>query len=410
MYKHLLHYIMKNIKSIDCVILFNDPFPIGQAATNRIISIAKGLNENGIRSTLLILRATEKSTGNFNPNAKGTYDGIDYEYLSKTTLKANTKLGKIKQMFFSRLKFCIRIFNLRKSTDVIIYPLDSLSLLILLRFLIFLSNIKVLRHVDEYPPYILIPEKYSSIYIRIYQLLFYRSVDAVLPMTKKLDDYYKAISPRTIPFLHLPMTVEVDRFTNNQEREKCFEYVTYCGNLGHNNKDGLPELIHAFSIVNIKYPKVKLKIIGSSRTEKDIIILKKLVQQLSLNESVLFTGSLSREEIPKHLCNSKVLVLSRPNNKQAEAGFPTKLGEYLATGKPVVATSVGEIPYYLTDRISAFIAKPSNYMDFGNKIIEVLDDYEFALKVGQAGREVALQHFDYRIQGKILSHFIKTIL
>lgn len=393
-----------------CVILFNDPFPIGQAATNRILSIAKGLNENGIRPSLLVLRPTENHIRVNNFNVKGVYEGIDYEYLSKTTVKANSKLGKVIQLLFSRLKLCVKILTLRKRTDVIVYPLDSLSLLILLRIILLLSNIKVLRHVDEFPPYILFPENYSSFSIRIYQLLFYRLVDAVLPMTQKLEEYYKAISPKTIPFLHLPMTVEVDRFTNQPEQEVGFEFITYCGNLGHNNKDGLPDLLHSFSLVNKKYPKIKLKIIGSSRTAKDINILKELVQQLFLNESVIFTGSLSREEIPKHLCNSKVLVLSRPNNKQAEGGFPTKLGEYLATGKPVVVTSVGEIPNYLSDRVNAFIAEPSNYNNFGEKIIEVLDDYEFALRVGQAGRGVAIQHFDYRKQGELLSHFINTML
>ena len=49
-----------------------------------------------------------------------------------------------------------------------------------------------------------------------------------------------------------------------------------------------------------------------------------------------------------------MLVLARPDNIQAKGGFPTKLGEYLATGNPVVVTKVGEIPNYLIDGVNAF--------------------------------------------------------
>ena len=50
--------------------------------------------------------------------------------------------------------------------------------------------------------------------------------------------------------------------------------------------------------------------------------------------------------------------MARPDSRQARGGFPTKLGEYLATGKPVCVTKVGEITVYLEDNVSAFLAEP----------------------------------------------------
>ena len=54
------------------------------------------------------------------------------------------------------------------------------------------------------------------------------------------------------------------------------------------------------------------------------------------------------------------MALARPTNKQAEGGFPTKLGEYLATGNTVVVTNVGEIGEFLHDKVNAFVSDPDS--------------------------------------------------
>ena len=48
-----------------------------------------------------------------------------------------------------------------------------------------------------------------------------------------------------------------------------------------------------------------------------------------------FTGRTSPEVMPQILTDASILALARPNNVQSQNGFPTKLGEYLATGNPV---------------------------------------------------------------------------
>jgi glycosyltransferase involved in cell wall biosynthesis len=395
---------------MNVLILFNDPYPIGQAPTNRIHSLAKGLLETGIDIKLYILRATEDPSHINNPNVKGSFEGVEYEYITNTTIKETKYIKKIIIHLITQIKLIFLLLKSRSKINFIIYPLDSLTLLFIVWIATRFTKIKIIRHVDEYPPFVLNPAGYSAVAVYLYKNFFYKLVDAVIPMTKKLEEYYKTLSPRNVSFLHLPMTVDTDRFQITRDNELKEEFITYCGNLGHNNKDGLPDLIKAYNIVQKKYPTIKLKIIGSSRNENDIILLKKLVKSLDLEEKVIFTGNVYRDEIPIHLCKSKVLALSRPNNKQAEGGFPTKLGEYLATGKPVVVTDVGEITNYLEDGVSAFIARPDDYVHFSDKLIEVLDNYEKALKVGEAGRLVAFNIFYYKKQGLLLRDFIRKLL
>jgi len=103
------------------------------------------------------------------------------------------------------------------------------------------------------------------------------------------------------------------------------------------------------------------------------------------------------------------LLLARPNNIQAKGGFPTKLGEYLASGVPVVITNVGEISQYLTDKKNAYIAEPDNPISFASKIKEALQNYNEAKFIGEKGKEVANNVFSYKVQGRYLIEMIRKI-
>ena len=115
---------------------------------------------------------------------------------------------------------------------------------------------------------------------------------------------------------------------------------------------------------------------------------------------------LSREQIPPFICQASLLVLSRPDSHQAQGGFPTKLGEYLATGNPVCVTKVGEIPEYLEDNVSAFMATPGDVDSFADAIDRALSNLEQAKKVGQKGREVAEKEFNSETQARRLHEFL----
>jgi glycosyltransferase involved in cell wall biosynthesis len=128
-----------------------------------------------------------------------------------------------------------------------------------------------------------------------------------------------------------------------------------------------------------------------------------------LAERVVFTGRVSRHEMPRFLCNAAVLALARPTSLQSEGGFPTKLGEYLSTGNPVVVTKVGDIPSYLTDGVNAFMSEPDDPHLFAEKLDEALSDPGRAKEMGLRGRQVAITHFDYKVQAEALKKFLTSL-
>ena len=113
--------------------------------------------------------------------------------------------------------------------------------------------------------------------------------------------------------------------------------------------------------------------------------------------------------MPQILKNAKILVLCRPDNRQALGGVPTKLGEYLSTGNPVLVTAVGDIRLYLKDGVNAYVSRPQDINTFSQKIDEIASNYECALKVGNEGKRLVYDDFNYLIQTKKILNIIQNI-
>jgi len=209
--------------------------------------------------------------------------------------------------------------------------------------------------------------------------------------------------------LHIyPMLVEPQRFETCEYNTEALPYIAYCGDMG-GNKDGLWDLIEAYRLFYQKHPDIKLYLIGDTKDAKLYEELQNKVKILGLEKEVVFTGRIDREQMPSYLCQAAVLVLARPNNYQARGGFPTKLGEYLATGKPVVITKTGEIELYLEDNKDCFLVEPDDPQVFADRLCDVFTDYNFALRVGQEGKKKVYHEFNYKVQTSKIIKIIESL-
>ena len=86
------------------------------------------------------------------------------------------------------------------------------------------------------------------------------------------------------------------------------------------------------------------------------------------------------------------------------------MGEYLASGRPVVTNAVGEIDRFLADGKTALIAPPGDQDAFARKIEQALTDPAAARRIGLAGKRVAEQHFHYSRYGDRLVEFFNELL
>ena len=378
-------------------------FPVswGYGATIQYKNIARGLVENKCEC-VHICDYPDETLHNVSGDDKELFEKINVVGVYPNGSKfAVTRWGRLLQRHLFRLILWIKFFhNMRKfKSEVIIlfgcYPFLSMLIKIFTR-----KPLYCLR--GEYPLYGQKVRWYNFGKFIAERFFGYRCIDGMFVMTDNLKKYYAEIAPKNCRFMVMPAIVDVLKFDKVEVNEKDIDYVTYCGDFG-GNKDGVADLLSAFITIADKFPAVKLKLIGSTSEQHTLKKLYDMSKQANLADRIIFTGRLDHQAVAYNLKNSRVLALARPANKQAEGGFPSKVGEYLSTGNPVLVTRVGEIPLYLHDEINAFSVEPGDIGLFADKLAYILDNPEKAEKVGAAGKELAMQMFDYRsVAGKMI--------
>jgi glycosyltransferase involved in cell wall biosynthesis len=387
-----------NSKSANLVIVTAIPFPIGLAGTNRIMSYSRGLVELGDKVTVLTTHFGDDSS------STGNHSGVDYRSFSGWF---GQKRFMILSIISSIFQLCKYINKKKSQIDYILIVSNSFFFILAMYALSKITGLKYLQEKSEFPFVLNRTSIFGKVYAKIYVSIVYHLFDGMIIMTYPLMAYFEDKTKRQCKKILLPMTVEADRFQRQKSKNLFGDYIAYCGYMG-GNKDGVENLIKAFDITQSSFPKLKLVLIGTA-PQYELDKLREIVKMAKI-ENVIFHGYASRNEMPQLLSHAKILALARPSSLQSTGGFPTKLGEYLATGRPVVVTAVGDIPRYLTDGKDAFIVQPDDNNEFAKKLQLVMNNYQQALKIGQKGRLLASGVFNYRYQSKRLHKYLIKLL
>lgn len=386
-------------------IVLKQPYPNGMACTNRVHHYAKGLQEQGHQVEIIVPIPLEGPAKVTNQASIGQHQGVSFRYAGGTTERSKSFVGRRLHDIFAPLKAA---YYLRKEKPDVILLVSTYLYHILLFKLVALSSSAIYLNERSEFPFVFKKKKgiLHPLYKRLYNTLSHRCFDGIFVISNSLHTHYTQRVGRSTRLLLVPINVDTEEFLHNNSVEG-EPYLAYAGNLSA-MKDGIVTLIEAFRIVRQQYPSLKLYLVGGG-AESDRQKVKELIENYELQESILLTGYVTREELIEYLSGAEALVLAKPDNQQASFCFPSKLGEYLATGNPVVTTNVGEIPTYLTDGYDAFLARADDAKDFAKKIIEALANPPRAQEVGHRGRETARSKFDYRKQGESLSNFIHAL-
>lgn len=373
------------------------------ASTNRMLSLAKGLAEAGCTVRIFCLGSAGKRTRD---KISGEVEGMAYTHLGgRTGFYTNSLPGKMLHFFASALDG-LRVFKKKDRPDAVLLLSIRLSHLFPYLWIAERRSIPVFHERNEYPH-----RNIRTVADRISLQLYLKRVvprfAGLALMTKALVKYFRENCSRCPPMMHLPMTVDPSRFLIEAPPPISGRYIAHCGS-SFGDKDGVPILVEAFARIAPSFPDVKLVLIGSDPDHKVAEWLQQRIHELGVEERVVLTGQITRDEMPAWLKHAELLALARPANLQAAGGFPTKLGEYLSSARPVVVTRVGEIPDYLQDGVNAWIAVPGSVDSFSEKLREVLAlDATARDAIGLKGRDVALSVFNFAIQGRRFARFIE---
>ena len=184
--------------------------------------------------------------------------------------------------------------------------------------------------------------------------------------------------PRTL-VLPCGVRLEAERRYNARLRGEGPPVVAYAGHFYPYN--GAHHLVEALTLLR----DVRAVIIGGNpRDATDIERLHLLVQERGLGERVTFTGLLPPEEVVPRLRDADVLVQPIVDAPYTRYASSMKLLDYMAAGRPIVASDLESLREVVADGLTARLVEPGNPKALAQGIREVLADPDACDRMARA--------------------------
>lgn len=163
--------------------------------------------------------------------------------------------------------------------------------------------------------------------------------------------------------------------------------MMYHGSLVERN--GLDLAVDALQRIREEIPEAELRVYGRSTPYLEQVMNK--VQKLGLEHRVHFLGPRRLEQLASEIQSCDVGVVPNQSNTFTEINTPTRIFEYLALGKPVIApATLGVQDYFGPESLVFFEAGDS--ADLAKKMAFVAKDPENALSIAELGQQVYMAH------------------
>lgn len=227
-------------------------------------------------------------------------------------------------------------------------------------------------------------------------LFFGYHVDAILPISHFLLQKSARFSK---PTMLLPVLGRFDK----RSTAKIENRFTYCADAGYLLRNQL--ILHAFKMLCEVHVNARLVLVLFG-TKNDLEAVNHCLRNLNINEYVAVLSQIPQGELEDIYASSLGLLIPlNPDSKQDIARFSQKIAEYLASGRPIITSSVGEVPYYFENEKNAMITEYSAHA-YAEAMKYLMDNQERATMIGRSGYVTGVTYFDYVENGVRLREFL----
>jgi glycosyltransferase involved in cell wall biosynthesis len=175
--------------------------------------------------------------------------------------------------------------------------------------------------------------------------------------------------------------------------------VLYLGRL-HKEK-GIDTLVRSFAVLSKRMENVRLVIAGPD--DGFLSLLKRIVEELNLDDKVIFTGSLNRKQVLAAYNFANVVVYA-----SFHEGFGIVPLEAGIMGRPVIVSDVPAMDFVKKGKFG-LVVKYGNVSQLSEALEKLLTDAELSKEMGENGKKFALEHYSWAEVGKRIEDIYSNI-
>lgn len=383
-----------------------DSFPYGLAEVQKSKLLCMGLIKAGCNVTVIVRRGAYPKNTDLDVCKIGSSEGVDYIYSSGTPFKSKNFITRNLLKTWGWINETLLIIRSvsNSNLDAAIVTTKDIGLLtrywVLSKVLNFRLVLMFMEYNSEFSK-----EKFGRVRVKdwLFEKYGLKMIDAVLPISDLLIEIIRSKTPNK-PYMKLPVLCDYSLFKpTNQKLPK--KYFLFCGAV---NVKLISIILESFDKIATTHREVFLYLVVNGPQGR----LQKLHHQIDkmahCNQVKTFSGLPYQSLIDLYLNAIGLIIPIRPTLRDI-ARFPHKIGEYSASGNPIITTNFGEPKNYFTDNESALICERCDAEEIAKKLTFVLENPTKAHQIGINGREIGIKNFDYIINGANIKTFIEKL-
>ncbi len=169
---------------------------------------------------------------------------------------------------------------------------------------------------------------------------------------------------------------------------------------------GAGTILESARMLGRKYPGIRWVLAGPS-SARETKWLTRAVSSFGLRDAVEFTGEVSHDVALGLIRDADVCLFTFPRNFATDYIYPIKLFEYMALGKPVIATGLKGIREVLRDGENALLIEPENPEDLARAVEKLYARRDLMERLSEGARREVPKYDWKEINGRIRAAMVR---
>jgi glycosyltransferase involved in cell wall biosynthesis len=386
----------------EVILFYESQLPEGSPNATRVVALAKLLKLIGFN--VIMLGVNEENS----EILCGEYSGIKYELISfdemsLTGIHRRKRIAALKKKTTQWLDE--RIGN--GCVKYIVYSGVGEILDAFLQISKKFSIPLIYNHVEWYTLPIFGNSPRALIKWLFYQIKFhfeYPRVDNIIAISSMLEAFSSNKQCNTI---RIPTIVDTSEYHIQKigiQNKKLI--LAYAGKIS--NKDSMINVIKGIALLSQKdQSRIEFRIYGANQEElfSRGELTKK--EKALFGQQIFCMGFIPYAMVKDEIMKADFTILLRRQWRNANAGFPTKVGESMASGVPVIANITSDLNQYLRDGIEGLVCESDSPEDCASTLQKALSlTSNTKRKMRIAARKRAEQSFEYSMYTVEMQDFL----